>query len=317
MASELRTNDSPATLAPADPARPRRRSIGGKLRLPRRRPLREGVETAFSRMLRVARRSARSAADDPVAAVHEFRKSIRRGRAVVALLAPTLGRKATARLVARMRKAFAVTSAFRDADILLETLASVPPVPEDDLARHAIQVALELEQRRTHAETAETLARGLSVLTPLPFALDVVLDPDFSVHDLERGLQRSRRRERRTLDRARESRSPEDVHEWRKRVKELRYQVELLSSAGSRELKKREKKLADLAQELGSVTDLTVLAREIEKRSQDGGIPPAPQLLARIRSLAASRSTELLERGASLFEPDPKAFARQVLAERG
>jgi len=317
MASERRMNDSPAALEPAEPAPGKRRALGGKLRLPRRRPLREGVQKSFSRMVSVARRSAHTAAEDPVAAVHEFRKSIRRGRAVVALLSPTLGRKAAARLVGRMREAFAVTSAFRDADILLETLESVPPVPEDDLARHAIQVALELEQRRTRAETTETLARGLAALAPLPSALDVVLDPGFSVHDLERGLQRSRRRERRSLDRARDSRTPEDVHEWRKRVKELRYQVELLASAGSRELKKREKKLADLAQELGAVTDLTVLAREVERRQRDGGVPPAPQLVARIRALAASRSNELVERGAALFESDPKAFARQVLAERG
>ncbi|MGH9368887.1 MAG: CHAD domain-containing protein, partial [Thermoanaerobaculia bacterium] len=290
---------------------------GRKLRLPRRRPLREGILTAFARILAAARRAARSARQDPVAAVHEYRKSLRRARAVVSLLRASLGKEAAAGLARQLRGAFAVTGSFRDADILLATLRRLPPVPEDDPARHAIEAALELEQRRTRGETSETLAQALRLLAALPAVLDVTLDPEFSAHDLERGLFRSRRRERQALERARESGSDEDLHEWRKRVKELRYQVELLASTGSRELKKREKALGQLAQELGDVTDAIVLAREIARRQREGSVPPAPALLERIRELAADGSRRLRERGAGLFEGDPKLFARQVIAERG
>lgn len=322
MASEQRPR--PRTPHPADDepfptgaAAPRRKPLGGKLRLPRRRPLREGILKAFARSLGVARRAARASSQDPVAAVHEYRKALRRARAVVSLLVPTLGRRAVRGLAGHLRAGFAVTSAFRDADILLEALARVSSVPEDDLARHAIQVALELEQRRSRAETESTLAKGLASVAALPGALDVVLDPDFSAQDLERGLLRSRRRERKALAAALGSGGSEDFHEWRKRVKELRYQIELLASTGSRELKKREKRLAELAQALGGVTDLTVLAREIERRRDEGTVPPAPALVDRLRALASERTSELMESGKELFEEDPRLFARQVMAERG
>jgi len=289
----------------------------GKLRLPRRRPLREGTLAAFSRALSVARRAARRAHEDPVAAVHDFRKALRRSRAVVALLAPTLGKTATRGLLGHLQAAFRETSAFRDADILLQTLRSVPAVPEDDLARHAIEVALELEQRRTRVETSETLTRSLRSLAALPAAMDVLLDAAFSAADLERGLDRSRRREREALQKARESGTEEALHEWRKRIKELRYQMELLASTGSRELKKREKTLGQLAQDLGNVTDLVVLKREIARREEEGSVPRAPALVDRLRRLAFQRSGALLERGAGLFEEDLKLFARRVMGERG
>jgi CHAD domain-containing protein len=324
MASEQRPRPEPIP-TPGDsapegkpaPVRRRRSRAGAKLRLPRRRPLREGILTAFGRILAATRRAERSAADDPVAAVHEYRKSLRRARAVVALLSPGLGRGAAKGFTRRLQRSFRVTGALRDADILLATLRSVPPAPEDDLARHAVEVSLELEQRHTRGETAETLARGLRPLAALPAALDVTLDPEYSAHGLERGLARSRRRERRALERARESGSDEDLHEWRKRAKELRYQMELLASTGSRELKKREKALGDLAEDLGRVTDLIVLGREIARREKDGTIPPAAGLLARIRQLVAERSRGILDRGSALFEDDPKLFARQVIGERG
>jgi CHAD domain-containing protein len=299
-------------------SRPAKRPpLGGKLRLPRRRPLREGVLTAFSRVLGAARRFARRAGDDPVAAVHEYRKSLRRARAVVSLLSPALGKPAAKGLTGHLQSAFRATNAFRDADILLQTLRCVPAAPEDDLPRHAIEVALELEQRRSRAETSETLAHGLRRLSPLPAAMEVVLDPRFSARDLERGLARSRRRERRALERARETGRDEDLHEWRKRLKELRYQLELFASTGSAELKKREKALGQLAQDLGNVTDLIVLKGEIARRQREGTVPPAPALIDRMARLSSLRSGEILERGVRLFEDDPKAFARQVIGERG
>ena len=300
----------------ASPKEPRRKPAG-KLRLPRRRPLREGVVTAFARVLAAARRVARTSTDDSVSAVHEYRKCLRRARAVVALLRPALGRRTERGLRRKLREAFEVTGAFRDADVLQSTLAALPPVPEDDLARHAISVSFELDQRRSRRDASEALARGLASVAGLPAVLDTCLDPAFSAHDLERGLMRLRRRERRALGKAQESRSVADFHEWRKRLKELRYAVELVASGGTRELQAREKALGNLARDLGDVTDLTVLAREIERRRDEGAVPPAPHLLARIGELAAGGAAKLLDRGADLFEADPKTFARQALAERG
>lgn len=308
---------APDGLAAADEPPVRHPRPGGKLRLPRSQPLRPAMLSAFLRVLTAARRAAAGSAADPVAAVHEYRKSLRRARAVIALLAPSLGKRAAKGFVRRLQSAFRVTGALRDADVLLATLRAVPLAAEEDPARHALEAALELEQGRTRGETSEILARGLRSLTALPGALEVTLDPGFSSSDLEQGLARGRRRERRAFERARQSGSDEDLHAWRKRVKELRYQIELLASAGSRDLKKREKTLGELAQELGGVTDLILLSREIVRREGEGRIPAVAALRDRIQQLVRARSPKLLERGGTLFEESPRLFARRVMAERG
>jgi CHAD domain-containing protein len=289
---------------------------GGKLRLPRGTPLREGMIVAFTRILGVARRSARAAESDPVGAVHEYRKSIRRARALVSLLRPALGKTTASGLRGELRRAFGDTGPLRDADILLASLRSIAA---DASERGPIEAALESERanRPGAEETADLLRRGARILSPLPSALRVTMPATFSMADLERGLARSDRRTRRALRSATASGDMADFHEWRKRVKELRYQVELLASTGSRELKKREKALGSLAQDLGDVTDLIVLRAEIDRRRREGRLAAAPGLDERLDATIRERSGELLRRGAELLAEAPAVFARQVLADRG
>jgi CHAD domain-containing protein len=108
-----------------------------------------------------------------------------------------------------------------------------------------------------------------------------------------------------------------EFHEWRKRVKELRYQIELLASSGSAELKRREKALATLAEQLGKVTDLIVLQAALTEREKSGAVSEAPALAEAIQAAIAARTRELIERGRGFFTESPGDFARQVLADRG
>ncbi len=189
--------------------------------------------------------------------------------------------------------------------------------PSDDPARDAILRALEEEAGGESAPAAEVLAAGSRILQPLPRVLDVTLPRAYSMDDLARGVARGWRRMRRALKRAAATGLDADFHEWRKRVKELRYQVELLASTGSAELKSREKALSDLAQELGRVTDLIVLRSALASRQERGTLAAAPALMEEIRLNIGERSRELLGRGRDAFAEPPAEFARQVLAERG
>ena len=251
--------------------------------------------------------------------VHDFRKALRRARAVVSLLTPALGKKSARAIREELRNAFQRTGALRDASVLAAALDAVPPEPGEESPRGELHEEFAAAEARSRAEAAETLAAALRVVRPVPGALRVLLDTGYSPRDLERGLARGRRRERRALALALETRELADFHEWRKRVKELRYEIELLASTGTPPLKRREKRLAELAQELGQATDTIVLAGEIARHASAGGGPAAAALSERIRRLAAERAAALLDRGTSLFdhESDPKDFARRVLGERG
>jgi CHAD domain-containing protein len=288
------------------------------LKLRRGVALRDAILSAFAGVIRAARRIAASSEENPEQAVHEYRKSIRRARSVLALLRPSLGRTATRGMTEELKRAFRDTGLLRDRDVLVATLSGLAG---DDpvLFVEAAEFAARLSEGPDRPTPAKTLRGAAPILKLLPAALEVTLPRDYSTPDLERGLTRSFRRTRQSLTRAVETRADADFHEWRKRVKDLRYQVELLASSGSRLLKRREKALGELARELGGVTDLSVLCRELEALSLPA---PAPEgqgvrLLERGRELVRQRADALLSRGTELFAEAPRDFALRVLAERG
>ncbi len=294
--------------------RPPRRPSGRKLAMRRASALRESVLLAFSRTLGYARAVARRAAADAGESVHEYRKSIRRARAVVALLRPALGKRAASALGRELKRAFAETGAFRDADVLLATLRGVTG---EDPARAEIENTLGREREQDGGAAQRALQAGSRILRPLPDILRVTLPEAFSMDDLARGLARSVRRVHGTLAEAARTGHDADLHEWRKRVKELRYQLEMLASSGSPALKRREKALAALAEELGDTTDLILLGAALRERAARGEIPDAPGLAEAIRASVAARSQALIARGREMFAAAPGEFARLVLAERG
>jgi CHAD domain-containing protein len=301
--------------APAAPPRNSRPIRGAKLRLRRGLPLREAILSAFSAVVRSARSLAAAADQDPEKAVHEYRKSIRRARSLLALLRPSLGATTTRGITEELKRAFRDTGLLRDRDVLAATLSGLADDPV--LFVEAAEFAARLSEGPDRPAPATTLRGAFPILKPLPGALEVTLPRDYSTPDLERGLTRTYRRTRQALERAVETKADADFHEWRKRVKELRYQVELLASSGSRLLKRREKDLGELARELGSVTDISVLCREIEALAQSQPDGQGAKLLERGRQLVRQRADELLSRGAEFFAEEPRAFALRILAERG
>ena len=302
--------------APATRARSGRRAGKGKLRLRRNVPLREAIIGSFAGVLLVARRCTATADSEPARSVHDFRKSLRRARSVVALLRPALGRTAAGGLTEGLRSAFRSTSDLRDADVLTATLAGLAG-DDPELFVEAAEVAARVSANSKDVRPEKVLREAIPILRRLPGALEVTLPREYSTPDLEEGLARGYRRAQRAWAAASERRTDAEFHEWRKRVKELRYQLELLASHGSSTLKAREKALGALARELGEVTDQALLCRRIE--SGDGGGAPgsASRLLERGRAAVRERSDELLSRGGAFFSDTPKAFARRVLAERG
>ncbi|HTR03039.1 MAG TPA: hypothetical protein VMN82_07570, partial [Thermoanaerobaculia bacterium] len=101
------------------------------------------------------------------------------------------------------------------------------------------------------------------------------------------------------------------------RVKELRYQVEMLASSGSAALKRREKALSGLAEDLGETTDLILLEAALTRRMAAGTMPDAPELTGAIHAMVAERAAALIAQGQGAFAETPGTLARQILAERG
>jgi CHAD domain-containing protein len=193
--------------------------------------------------------------------------------------------------------------------VLVATLSGVAG-DDPQLFVEAAELAARLDEG-AKSSPAPVLKSTLPILRRLAPALEIVLPRNFSTPDLERGLARTYRRVQRTLEQALRTRDDADFHEFRKRVKELRYQLELLASTGSPQLKAREAPLGDLARELGEVTDLAVMCGRLQAEKGEC------RLLEKGRAILRERADALLERGKSSFAQPPGTFALEVLAERG
>lgn len=103
----------------------------------------------------------------------------------------------------------------------------------------------------------------------------------------------------------------ENVHEWRKRTKDLWYQLRILRNAWPPVIYETAEQAHDLADLLGDHHDLAVLAEDLTAREIAGDRDAAKDLIDR-------RQGELLkcafEVGERLFAEKPKAFGTRFEA---
>lgn len=255
-----------------------------------RRIARGRVETAIESLSKAAR------GEDPVESVHSARKDLKKIRSLLRLVRDELGEDAYERENARYRDAGRLLSASRDARVKAGALASLSG-PEIDFGaseveRDAALAAIEeIEKGGEAIEDWPLDGGGWSLIAP--------------------GLERSYRRGRRGFHLARKGPDPELVHEWRKRVKDLWYQLRLLRKAWPPLLGATVDELHALADLLGDHHDLAVLADDLGERDD---LRDRERLLDEI----ARRQADLVERalalGERVYAEKPGAFRRRVHA---
>jgi len=271
------------------------------------------------------------AREHPEFSVHEYRKTVRRMRAIVRLLRHLIGPRAYRSLDTGLRSAVAPTSGLRDARILLCALERVAPRGGGEGLRE--RLAAEWGERvarlEAHDEEARVLAASRAPLARIAGELQSVLPPTLSAADLRDAVAKSYRKLRRTFREAVESGEDVRIHAARKRAKELRYQLEWLALVSGKRVRRRWKRLSAIAQDLGEVTDLFILERAVlahappgtDTRGEAGAasagaatfrdVAAAP-FAARIRERAEARWQELVEAHRDLFDERPGDFARGV-----
>src|SRR5271163_1342934 len=196
-------------------------------------------------------------------AIHEIRKALKRLRALVGLLREDLGERQYKREHAILRNAARRLASARDAEVMVETLDTLLQRHPRKLGRRrplielrkllvAERVAAVRQTLGDQATRGEVL-RELSGLRERAQRWELPERPDIAVveNDLRRVYRQGQARMRRV---ARGKGGAHASHEWRKRVKDLRYAAEIL----------RLRPLAHRADELGEVLgeehDLAVLA---------------------------------------------------------
>jgi CHAD domain-containing protein len=280
----------------------------GRLFLPPALSPSEGLGTTFASLLLYAEERAGRCREDPVRAVHEYRKSVRRARAVVRLLGPILGKKALRPLDDQLRQAVSATSDLRDTDVLLGIVRGMKPDLRKPGALNVLERELTEGQAENHTRVEEILKDGVARLRGLPEQLQELLPDDLRPRDLRDGIEATYRRTRRALHDSRRAFDEAAFHTWRKRVKELRYQLELLEVEESLS---DQAELAQLAKDLGELTDLVVLRDALRKSDARPRSNQASQdqLSKRIEKQRRAVETE----AAGMFLVAARKFARRAI----
>ncbi len=184
----------------------------------------------------------------------------------------------------------------RDADVLVETI--------DDLAeRYAGQrpkttfTRIRGRLQTKPAADASTHADALRALAGEPWPLG-----DLGPDDLAASLRRTYARGRKAFATADHAPTTANLHEWRKRVKDLWYQQRLLEQTWPGVMKAQAKEAKRLSKLLGADHDLAVLAEHVDD----------PDLTELIDTRRAELLAEARELGRRVYAERPQAFARRA-----
>jgi CHAD domain-containing protein len=130
---------------------------------------------------------------------------------------------------------------------------------------------------------------------------------------IEAGLRRSYRDGRRREAEAYAWQTDEGFHEWRKRAKDLRYQVELLGPAWPDVMKDMERELHHLTDRLGDDHDLADL-RLVLARSHTlaGSARRTDRILDGIGKRRSDLQADARPMGARIYGEKPRVFSERI-----
>jgi CHAD domain-containing protein len=193
-------------------------------------------------------------------AVHDARKALKRSRAALRLGRDLVGGERYRQENAALRDAGRDLSELRDAQVLLETLDELAPRASFPRLREALAA-----QAGSGQDNGQARPEIKAVVPQLERARDRVegwaLPEEGGPGQLAPGVERIYRRGRRALRAARRDPSVENLHELRKRSKDLWYSAQLLRDANPKRTKTLARRAHELADLLGSDHDLAILGQ--------------------------------------------------------
>jgi adenylate cyclase len=227
---ELAMSAGPPVEAPQEQAEPSR-----SFRLKREEEVGEGmVRIVRGRAGKAIEALGEDAKDDPASAIHSARKEIKKVRSVLRLLRSELGEKAYRAENRRYREAGQALSGSRDAEVKVATLTAL-----EERFGHRLPSASAwswkqvLERERREAGGAADSEATEAAVERLAEGRDVAAgwSPAGSWKLFGPGLEEAYKQGRRTMARVAADPDPELVHEWRKRTKDLWYDLRLIRRA--------------------------------------------------------------------------------------
>ncbi len=279
-------------------------------------------ETFTEGMRRILREQLRQAIEqlenEPPSkkAIHEARKSFKKLGSLLRLVRSRIGQENFKRENGWLRLVGHRLAGARDAQVRAATLDDLLDGGAGDEVLREMLAGFEAEASAAGDEAAEgdAVAATRLVLRETLDRIDDWADAEWS--DARDGLQRAYRRGRALMAECAESGSDEELHDWRKRVKDLWYQLRLLRLLWPPVMKTLASEVHELANLLGDDHDLAVLRDTIQAEPERHGEKAVAEALMRIDRRRAQLQAAVWQLGARLYAEKPKAFTRRIDAWR-
>jgi CHAD domain-containing protein len=225
--------------------------------------LSEGLARVIHEQLSGAVRVLRKSADNQEEAIHEARKALKRARAVLRLARPVLG-SAYSSANSELRDVGRKLSEVRDAQALIETVDRLKEdQPKKATVRALTKIHQKLDRRKqdcssdfaNRGETERIINHLESVQSGIGTWPLEKADAGMTILSVETTVRRGTR----ACEHALADGEADGFHEWRKRSKDLRYQLELLKNLWPEVLEGYSDSAKELEQLLGEDHNLAVL----------------------------------------------------------
>jgi CHAD domain-containing protein len=265
-------------------------------------------------------------ADDIDLGVHEARKALKRIRGLLRLVRDEIGYEVYRNENVVLRDIGRILAPVRDSNVLVHTFGDINERFGSALSPAAsadINAFLRLNHRRLRASVVDDQQCMADLVVSLKSSRSRFVghgtpshpDQGAAVRDefasIAGGLARVHRRGRRAMRRADEYRDTASLHEWRKRVKYLRYQTESLTSLWPELIGAYAHRLDDLGEVLGEEHDLAVLRSTLVERAST-----FPEAAIVVSALIDHLRVPLQERaftlGRSIYTEPTNAFVSRM-----
>lgn len=245
--------------------------------------------------------------------VHQARKNLKKARAALRLVRDEVGDQVYHRDARHLRKVARALSQERDAQVQVQTVEKLVDELHGKLVREGLM--------KLHRVLKERLREALSQAGDSPKKLESELRAtrrhakkwpveNLKWTDLACGIGQTYKRAAAALQAAERTHKPEDLHEWRKRAKDLWYQLRIVKPVDKRDIAGLAGQMKKLGQTLGDDHDLFMVGEasktaELNLRELEA---VAELVLERRERL----QKEAFQLGRRLFSQKPSEFIRRI-----
>jgi CHAD domain-containing protein len=288
--------------------------MGFRLKL--REPLPEGLKRVLREEIDSAIQLCQNPAQEPGATVHEVRKHLKKLRAAMRLATSQVGKNCHADEDRCIRKIGRLVSDLRDSQVRLQTFIDLRDRPARNAGQPRFprtEELLLLERESFSAAFAGWQSQAIPQLERVKARLMNWPLEGLTWKQICGAVAKIYRRGQRGLAKTIADPVPENFHEWRKRVKDIWYQLRILQPLNRVVLTEMAHDAEVLGELLGREHDLDFLLARLENEKGDEAFADELTQLQRLIGKRCKRlRRDALELGRRFYAEPAKAFAKRI-----